>query len=48
VIDRDLMSHDLLGHFTFTLEDLAGRAATAPPLADGAVTSLVLAPAKLR
>lgn len=48
VIDRDLMSHDLLGHFTFTLEDLVGRAATTPPLADGAVTSLLLAPAKLR
>lgn len=45
VIDRDLLSHDLLGSFSLSLDDLirAGRT----PLSGGSVKRLILGPTKI-
>lgn len=48
IIDRDVLSHDLLGRFGFSLEDLTSRGDKTLPLHRDAVTSLVLGPMKIR
>lgn len=48
IIDRDVLSHDLMGSFNFTLDELIGATRSAEPLSGGAVERLVLGNVEIR